>query len=50
MQVFTAHFLENVVEADTQRCFVKTLFLEILQNSQKNTCATVSFLIKFIKK
>ena len=26
------------------------MFLEILQNSQENTCARVSFLIKFIKK
>ena len=29
-----------------RRCSVKKLFLEILQNSQKNTCARVSFLIK----
>ena len=27
-------------------CSVKTVFLEILQNSQENTCARVSFLIK----
>ena len=39
-----------------QRCSVKTVFLEISQNSQENTCARVSFLIKlqaacnFIKK
>ena len=40
-----------------QRCSVKKLFLEISQNSQKNTCARVLFLIKsqteacnFIKK
>ena len=44
-------------EAVTQRCSVKNVFLEILENSQEKTCATVSFLIKlqawaynFIKK
>ena len=30
-----------------QRCSVKKLFLENWQNPQENTCATVSFLIKF---
>ena len=30
-----------------QICSVKKEFLEILQNSQENTCARVSFLIKF---
>ena len=35
-------FLEAVV----QRCSVKKLLLEISQNSQENTCARVSFLIK----
>ena len=29
-----------------RRCSVKKVFLEISQNSQKNTCARVSFLIK----
>ena len=29
-----------------RRCSVKTVFLDILQNSQENTCARVSFLIK----
>ena len=33
-------------EAITQRCSVKKIFLEISQNSQENTCARVSFLIK----
>ena len=28
------------------RCSVKKVFLEILQNSQENTCVRVSFLIK----
>ena len=30
-----------------QKCYVKKVFLEISQNSQKNTCAKVSFLMKF---
>ena len=33
-------------EAISQRCSVKKVFLEITQNSQKNTSARVSFLIK----
>ena len=33
-------------EAVAQRCSVKKMFLELLQNSQENTCARVSFLIK----
>ena len=33
-------------EAVAQRCSVKRVFLEISQNSQENTCAKVSFLIK----
>ena len=43
-------------EAVTQSCSVKNVFLKILQNLQKNTCARVSFLINlqtsgnFIKK
>ena len=39
------------------RCSVRKVFLEVSQNSQENTCARVSFLIKlqveacyFIKK
>ena len=46
----------NHPEAVAQRCYVKKVFLEISQNSQENTCARVSFLIKlqascnFIKK
>ena len=46
-----------LLEAVVQRCSVKKVFLEILQNSQKNTCVRVSFLMKlqasawnFIKK
>ena len=34
-------------EAVVQRCSVKKVFLKISQNSQENTCARVSFLIKF---
>ena len=38
-------------EVAVQRCSIKKVFLEILQNSQENTCAIVSFLIKLpIKK
>ena len=44
-------------EAVVLWCSVNKVFLEILQNSQENTCARVSFLIKlqveacnFIKK
>ena len=33
-------------KAVAQRCSVKTMSLEISQNSQENTCARVSFLIK----
>ena len=33
-------------KAATLRCSVKIVFLQILQNSQENTCAAVSFLTK----
>ena len=33
-------------EAVVQRCSLKKAFLEISQNSQENTCAKVSFLMK----
>ena len=36
----------DVLEAVVQRCSVRKVFLEILQNSQENTCTRVSFLIK----
>ena len=32
--------------AVAQRCSVKKMFLELSQNSQENTCASVFFLIK----
>ena len=35
-----------LTEAVVRRCSVKKVFLEMSQNSQKNTCARVSFLIK----
>ena len=37
-------------EAVAQRCSVKKLFLEISQNSQENTCARVSLLLKLQAK
>ena len=40
-----AHFL-HVLEAVAQSCSIKNVFLEISQNSQENTCAWVSFLVK----
>ena len=49
--------VSSYTEAIAQRCSAKKVFLEILQNSQENTSARVSFLIKlqasacnFIKK
>ena len=36
----------EIKEAAVQRCSVKKVFLEISQNSQENTCAKISFLIK----
>ena len=41
------------IKAAVERCSVKKVLLEISQNSQENTCAKVSFIIKlinFIKK
>ena len=40
------NFDELYSEAVVQGCSVKKVFLEISQNSQENTCARVSFLIK----
>ena len=37
-------------EAVAQRCSVKKMFLQISKNSQENTCARVSFLIRLFKK
>ena len=33
----------KTTEVVVQRCFVKKVFLEILQNSEENTCARDSF-------
>ena len=33
-------------EAVTRRCSIEKVFLEISQNSQENSCAKVSFLVK----
>ena len=35
-----------MIEAVVWRCSVKKVFLEISQNSQENTCARVSLLMK----
>ena len=35
-----------IAEAVVRRCSVEKVFLEISQNSQENTCARASFLIK----
>ena len=43
-------YIWYVLEAVTQRCSVKKVFLEISQNSQENTFARVSFLIKMQAK
>ena len=44
LKFYTAKYL--VSEAVVRSCSVKKVFLEISQNSQENTCARVSFLIK----
>ena len=36
----------KLLEAVTQKYSVKKVFLQISQNSQENTCARVSFLMK----
>ena len=36
----------NTEEAVVRRCSVKKVFIEMSENSQENTCARVSFLIK----
>ena len=38
--------ITKIAEAATEGVQRKKVFLEILQNSQENTCARVSFLIK----
>ena len=49
--IFDIHLKEEKIEAVAQRCSVKMMvFLEILQNSQENTCARASFLIKLLAR
>ena len=57
IEIYKRLVLKHQAEAVVQKCSVKKVFLEIWQNSQENTCARVSFLIKlqagackFIKK
>ena len=38
--------LDQSAEAAPQRCSIKKMFLKNSQNSQENTCAIASFLIK----
>ena len=45
-QVIVLWIWFTLFEAVVQICSVKKMFLEISQNSQENTCARVSFLIK----
>ena len=40
------YLIQQDKEAVAQRCSIKKVFLKILQNSQENTCARASFLIK----
>ena len=44
--IYLINIGEHYPEAVSRRCSVKKVFLEISQNSQKNTCARVSFSIK----
>ena len=41
--------LYTMIRSSHQRCPIKKLFLKVSQNSQKNTCARISFLINRIK-
>ena len=40
----------QIRQAVARRCSVKKVFIKISQSSQENTCARVSFLIKFQAK
>ena len=57
LSIFVKFSIFGRVRSSHRRCYIKKVFLEILQNSQENTCARASFLIKlkasscnFIKK
>ena len=41
----TQRYIQNL-EVAVRRCYVKKVFLKFSQNSQENTCARASFLIK----
>ena len=45
--LFPREFCGIFTEAVAWRCSVEKVFLEISQDSQENTCARVSFLVKF---
>ena len=38
--------IKDLLEAAARKCFVTKVFLKFSQNSQENTCANVSFLMK----
>ena len=40
------NWITTMIRSSHQRCSIKKVFLEILQNSREDTCARVSFLIK----
>ena len=42
----SSSFTEILVKSTHRRCSIKKVFLKISQNSQGNTCARISFLIK----
>ena len=46
LNLYLINYVFRSTEAVIQRCSLEKLFLEISQNSQENTCARVSFLIK----
>ena len=46
--LFLRIYFFQFTEAAAQRCSVKKVFLKILQNSQENTCPSVSYLIKLL--
>ena len=46
----TAQLIKELSEAVALICSVKEVFLQTSQNSQENTCAKVSFLIKLRAK
>ena len=43
-KVYLKELEDCLQKQPVQSCFVKKMFLEILQNSQENTCARVSHL------